>query len=105
MAEIFGAKINGPIRKGMTLLTTNEIARLVVIYGGSLIASEDSACLNSHTNNGIGVLGWQCSDPNGDRFIGGNSVSFTVFYVSTSLFLISAMSIQLFQEALQRVLG
>ena len=32
-----GAQINGPIRKGIMLLTTNEIAGLVVFYGWSLI--------------------------------------------------------------------
>ena len=36
MVEVFGAQINGPIRIGMTLLTTNEIAELVVFYGLSL---------------------------------------------------------------------
>ena len=36
MVEVFGAQINGPIRIGMTLLTTNDIARLVVFYGRSL---------------------------------------------------------------------
>ena len=30
--DVFSAHINGPIRGGMTLLTTNEIAELVVFY-------------------------------------------------------------------------
>ena len=36
MVEVIGAYVNGPIRIGMTLLTTNEIAELVVFYGPSL---------------------------------------------------------------------
>ena len=32
MVEVFGAHITGPIRRGMTLLTANEIAELVEFY-------------------------------------------------------------------------
>ena len=38
MIEVIGAGVGGPIRRGMTLFTTNEIAELVVLWARSFKA-------------------------------------------------------------------
>ena len=77
MVEVHGAHINGPIRKEVTLLTTNEIARLVVF-------SEDPLTLQGKILNAkcIFFRGWLHADfgpgPTSSCFIWGlyfNSVA------------------------------
>ena len=41
MRQVIGAQVNVPIRREITLLTANEIARLVVFWAPSLSVSED----------------------------------------------------------------